>query len=69
MFFKEPLGVFRPIICRDFMLLNRLSESLAQSVKVKGPQLFAFVSVRCHVAHPHGSDDMLRKFRLSRTNA
>jgi hypothetical protein len=69
LFFEELIGVFRPIIRRDFMFLDRLSEGLAQSVKVEGPQLFAFVAVRCRVTRPHGTDDRLHKFRLSRTNA
>ena len=69
LFFEELIGVFRPIVRCDLMFLNRLSEGLAQSVKVEGPQLFAFVAVRCRVTRPHGSDDKLHKFRLSRTNA
>ncbi|RWN17327.1 MAG: hypothetical protein EOR97_01725 [Mesorhizobium sp.] len=69
LFFEELLGVFRPISCRDFMLLNGLSESLPQSVKVKGPQLLAFGSIRFCVTRPHGSDGMHRKLNLARINA
>ncbi|RWP03273.1 hypothetical protein [Mesorhizobium sp.] len=69
LFFEELLGVFRPISRRDFMLPNGLSENLAQSVKVKGPYLLAFLSVRFCVTRPHGSDGMHRKPNLSRINA
>lgn len=69
LFFEELLGVFRPISRRDFVLLNGLSKSLAQNVKVKGPHLFAFGAVRFCVARPHESDGMHREFDLSRLNA
>jgi hypothetical protein len=69
LFFEELLGVFRPISRRDFVFPNGFSESLAQSVKVKGPHLFAFGAVRFCVARPHGSDGMHREFNLSRINA
>ncbi|RUZ80901.1 hypothetical protein EN943_02225 [Mesorhizobium sp. M7A.F.Ca.US.006.01.1.1] len=69
LFFEELLGVFRPISRRDLVLLNGLSESLAQSVKVKGPHLLAFGSVRFCVARSHESDGMHRKLYLARINA
>jgi hypothetical protein len=69
LFFEELLGVFRPISRRDFVFLNGLSESLAQSVKVKGPHLFAFGAVRFCVARSHGNDGMHRNLNLSRINA
>ena len=53
LFFEELLGVFRPISRRDIVLLNGLSESLAQSVKVKGPQLFTISAVQFCGARPH----------------
>ena len=69
LFFEELLGVLRPINRRDFVFLNGLSESLAQRVKVEGPQLLALGAVRFCVARSHGSDGMHRKFNLSRINA
>jgi hypothetical protein len=45
LFFEELLGVFRPISRRDFVFLNGRSESLAQRVKVEGPQLLALDAV------------------------
>ncbi|TIN24552.1 MAG: hypothetical protein E5Y31_17140 [Mesorhizobium sp.] len=69
LFFEELLGVLRPISRRDFVLLNGLSESHAESVKVESPQLLALGTVRFCVACSHGSDGMHRRFNLSRINA
>ncbi|WP_156949367.1 hypothetical protein [Mesorhizobium sp. WSM1293] len=69
LFFQELLGVLRPISRRDFMLLNGLSESLAQSIKVKGPQLFTISAVQFCAARPHENDGVHHKLNLSRINA
>jgi len=54
LFFEEPLGVFPPLRCRGFVLLNVRVESLAQSVQVQSPKLLVFFVVQHCVTKPIG---------------